>query len=175
MDQERSAVCLKYARKMDLQLIVCVPDERLQSLIRNAEGFLKKPEIFLHVSILPEARQIRLVPHLHRPAGHFVRPVPRLFTDDMAIFQVYEEDGARRIEYNFTYLDLVMDNYRSCGLRPFLELGFVPHAADRRPAHAEPGIQLLDGAEGFLKKPEILFAPRRCERILFLLDLRGYF
>lgn len=29
MDQERSAVCLKYARKMDLQLIVCVPDERL--------------------------------------------------------------------------------------------------------------------------------------------------
>ena len=38
MDQERSAVCLKYARKMDLQLIVCVPDERLQSLIRNVDS-----------------------------------------------------------------------------------------------------------------------------------------
>ena len=37
MDQERSAVCLKYARQMDLQLIVCVPDERLQSLIRNVD------------------------------------------------------------------------------------------------------------------------------------------
>ena len=37
MDQERSAVCLKYARKMELQLIVCVPDERLQSLIRNVD------------------------------------------------------------------------------------------------------------------------------------------
>lgn len=37
MDQERSAVCLKYARKMDLQLIVCVPDERLQSLIQNVD------------------------------------------------------------------------------------------------------------------------------------------
>lgn len=37
MDQERSAVCLKYARKMNLQLIVCVPDERLQSLIRNVD------------------------------------------------------------------------------------------------------------------------------------------
>lgn len=37
MDQERSAVCLKYARKMDLQLIVCVPDERLQSLIWNVD------------------------------------------------------------------------------------------------------------------------------------------
>ncbi|MFI3238439.1 MAG: SbcC/MukB-like Walker B domain-containing protein [Lachnospiraceae bacterium] len=38
MDQERSAVCLKYARKMNLQLIVCVPDERLQSLIRNVDS-----------------------------------------------------------------------------------------------------------------------------------------
>lgn len=37
MDQERSAVCLKYARRMDLQLIVCVPDERLQSLIQNVD------------------------------------------------------------------------------------------------------------------------------------------
>lgn len=37
MDQERSEVCLNYARRMDLQLIVCVPDERLQSLIRNVD------------------------------------------------------------------------------------------------------------------------------------------
>lgn len=45
MDQERSAVCLQYARKLDLQLIVCVPDERLQSLIRNVDsvyGFRRK-------------------------------------------------------------------------------------------------------------------------------------
>ncbi|MDD3339067.1 MAG: SbcC/MukB-like Walker B domain-containing protein [Lachnospiraceae bacterium] len=38
MDQERSEVCLKYARKLELQLIVCVPDERLQSLIRNVDS-----------------------------------------------------------------------------------------------------------------------------------------
>lgn len=37
MDQKRSEVCLKYARKLDLQLIVCVPDERLASLIRNVD------------------------------------------------------------------------------------------------------------------------------------------
>lgn len=37
MDQERSAVCLQYARKMELQLIVCVPDERLASLIRSVD------------------------------------------------------------------------------------------------------------------------------------------
>lgn len=38
MDQERSAVCLQYARMMDLQLILCVPDERLASLIRNVDS-----------------------------------------------------------------------------------------------------------------------------------------
>lgn len=50
-----------------------------------------------------------------------------LFSDDMAIYQEYtDEDGNRRAEYNFTYLDLVMDNYLNLGLRPFLELGFMP-------------------------------------------------
>ena len=38
MDKERSEVCLKYARELGLQLIVCVPDERLQSLMRNVDS-----------------------------------------------------------------------------------------------------------------------------------------
>ena len=37
MDKERSEVCLRYARELGLQLIVCVPDERLQSLMRNVD------------------------------------------------------------------------------------------------------------------------------------------
>ena len=37
MDKERSEVCLRYARQLDLQLVVCVPDERLPSLIRNVD------------------------------------------------------------------------------------------------------------------------------------------
>lgn len=49
-----------------------------------------------------------------------------LFCDDMAIYQEYEEDGVKKAEYNFTYLDRVMDSYRSVGLSPFLELGFMP-------------------------------------------------
>lgn len=50
-----------------------------------------------------------------------------LFADDLAIYHEYEdEDGNVKVEYNFTYLDLVMDSYRSLGLRPFLELGFMP-------------------------------------------------
>lgn len=49
-----------------------------------------------------------------------------LFCDDMAIYQEYEENGERRAEYNFTYLDRVMDAYHELGLKPFLELGFMP-------------------------------------------------
>lgn len=50
-----------------------------------------------------------------------------LFSDDMAIYQEREdENGVTKVEYNFTYLDLVMDSYRALGLRPFLELGFMP-------------------------------------------------
>lgn len=49
-----------------------------------------------------------------------------LFCDDMAIYQEYEENGVKKAEYNYTYLDRVMDFYRSVGLSPFLELGFMP-------------------------------------------------
>lgn len=50
-----------------------------------------------------------------------------LFCKDMAIYQEYEkEDGSIIEEYNFTYLDQVMDMYQDCHIRPFLELGFMP-------------------------------------------------
>ncbi|MBH1940694.1 xylan 1,4-beta-xylosidase [Mobilitalea sibirica] len=50
-----------------------------------------------------------------------------LFCDDMAIYQQYEENGVVKTEYNFTYLDMVIDDYISLGLKPFVELGFMPH------------------------------------------------
>ncbi|MCM1568210.1 MAG: family 43 glycosylhydrolase [Roseburia sp.] len=49
-----------------------------------------------------------------------------LFTDDMAVYQESEENGRRIVEYNYTYLDRVMDSYLELGLKPFLELGFMP-------------------------------------------------
>lgn len=50
-----------------------------------------------------------------------------LFSDDMAIYQEREYNGEVVTEYNFTYLDLVMDSYVKLGLKPFLELGFMPY------------------------------------------------
>lgn len=50
-----------------------------------------------------------------------------LFCDDMAIYQTYQDgDGKMHTEYNFTYLDRVMDMYQELHIRPFLELGFMP-------------------------------------------------
>ncbi len=49
-----------------------------------------------------------------------------LFCDDMAVYHIYEEDGTEKTEYNFTYLDMVFDDYLSMGLKPFVELGFMP-------------------------------------------------
>lgn len=50
-----------------------------------------------------------------------------LFSDDLAIYQQYEdEEGNTHSEYNFTYLDMIMDNFRDLRIRPFLELGFMP-------------------------------------------------
>ena len=55
-----------------------------------------------------------------------------LFCDDMGIYQQHRENpwdpnSPYEVEYNFTYLDRVMDDYRSMGLKPFLELGFMPY------------------------------------------------
>ena len=49
-----------------------------------------------------------------------------LFCDDMAVYHRYVCDGVEKEEYNFTYVDLVFDDYLSLGLRPFVELGFMP-------------------------------------------------
>lgn len=51
-----------------------------------------------------------------------------LFSDDMAIYQKRKGfDGTETVEYCFTYLDRVMDGYLRVGIRPFLELGFMPY------------------------------------------------
>ena len=50
-----------------------------------------------------------------------------LFCDDMGIFQPYTDAaGTEHDAYCFTYLDRVMDDYLRLGVRPFLELGFMP-------------------------------------------------
>jgi xylan 1,4-beta-xylosidase len=48
-----------------------------------------------------------------------------LLTDDMG---VYREDRNGNPEYNFQYIDLLYDFIISIGMKPFVELGFMPEA-----------------------------------------------
>jgi xylan 1,4-beta-xylosidase len=48
-----------------------------------------------------------------------------LLTDDMG---VYREDRNGNPEYNFQYVDVLFDYLQSIGMKPFVELGFMPAA-----------------------------------------------
>jgi xylan 1,4-beta-xylosidase len=48
-----------------------------------------------------------------------------LLTDDMA---VYSEDKDGKPIYNYTYIDVLFDFLHSIGMKPFVELGFMPSA-----------------------------------------------
>lgn len=49
-----------------------------------------------------------------------------LFSDDVAIYHEYEENGETKVEYNYTYIDRIFDKYLELNIRPYLELGFMP-------------------------------------------------
>jgi len=48
-----------------------------------------------------------------------------VLTDDMA---VYKEDSKGNPEYNYMYVDVLFDFLHSIGMKPFVELGFMPGA-----------------------------------------------
>ncbi|MEH0547662.1 xylan 1,4-beta-xylosidase [Streptomyces sp. B21-105] len=49
-----------------------------------------------------------------------------LLSDGMGVYRPYDHEGARRVHHAFTYVDQVVDAYLEAGLRPFVELGFMP-------------------------------------------------
>ena len=54
-----------------------------------------------------------------------------LFSDDLSIYHEYEEDDEIKIEYNYTYIFRVIDRFIELGIRPYLELGFMPYQLAR--------------------------------------------
>lgn len=51
-----------------------------------------------------------------------------LLSDGAGIHRPYEYQGSSRTRYAFTYVDQVIDAYLALGIKPFLELGFMPSA-----------------------------------------------
>lgn len=48
-----------------------------------------------------------------------------LLTDDMGVYEVNEQGKS---EYNYQYIDVLHDYLLSIGIKPFVELGFMPSA-----------------------------------------------
>jgi xylan 1,4-beta-xylosidase len=46
---------------------------------------------------------------------------------------IYDEDAAGQPIYNWTVVDRIFDAYRENGLRPYVEIGFMPRALSRKP------------------------------------------
>ncbi|MCL1994591.1 MAG: glycosyl hydrolase, partial [Defluviitaleaceae bacterium] len=51
-----------------------------------------------------------------------------LFHDDIGIYREYEWEGEQKVMYNFTYIDQIFDSFLEIGIKPFIELGFMPEA-----------------------------------------------
>lgn len=49
-----------------------------------------------------------------------------LLSDNVGVHRPYTHQGVRRVRHSFTYVDQVVDAYLELGIRPFVELGFMP-------------------------------------------------
>ena len=73
------------------------------------------------------------------PAPVFVRTHNLLTTGDgshalkWGSTNAYTEDAAGRPTYDWTIVDRIIDTYRERGMRPFVQLGFMPQALSSRP------------------------------------------
>jgi xylan 1,4-beta-xylosidase len=77
-------------------------------------GLALQKEYAEHLKLVQETIRFRYI------RGH------GLFCDDVGIYRERESGGRMVPFYNFTYLDRIMDLYLENGIRPFLELGFMP-------------------------------------------------
>lgn len=106
---------------MQKRINVC-PGER--AAFRNLTNFCVgtgRLDLALHQEYQDQLRAVQDQCHFRYIRGH------GLFSDQMGIYQESTSpEGDKRQWYCFTYLDRVMDAYLENGLRPFLELGFMP-------------------------------------------------
>lgn len=77
-------------------------------------GLALQKEYYEHLKLVQESIGFKYI------RGH------GLFCDDIGIYRECEMDGEKHVFYNFTYLDKIIDSYLENGIRPFIELGFMP-------------------------------------------------
>ncbi|MGG0813361.1 helix-turn-helix domain-containing protein [Paenibacillus alvei] len=79
----------------------------------------------LHADVQEHLRHIQRVCPFRHLRFHGI------FDDEM---MVYDEDDAGRVHYNFRFVDQLFDFLLSIGLKPFVELGFMPSLLAANPS-----------------------------------------
>ena len=107
-----------------MELTIAITPESRAQFVNNADFCVGTGRIGLGLQAEYQ-KQLKLVQeqcHFRYMRGH------GLFHDDMSIYQVHRSHQGEIVHegYCFTYLDRVFDMYREAGIRPFLELGFMP-------------------------------------------------
>ena len=105
------------------ELSIAIREESRASFANNAAYCVGtgRMSLALHKEYMDQLARAQELAHFEHIRGH------GLFCDDMGIYQPYTDaKGVEHEHYNFVYLDRVVDSYLSLGLRPFLELGFMP-------------------------------------------------
>ena len=71
---------------------------------------------------------------------------------------VYSEDPQGNPVYHWTILDRIFDTYRGCGVRPYVEIGFMPEALSVKPEpyqhHWTPGAKYNEIYTGWAYPPK---------------------
>ncbi|MBP3427744.1 MAG: xylan 1,4-beta-xylosidase [Clostridia bacterium] len=105
------------------QLHIAIDENSCASFTNNAAFCVGtgRMGLALHKEYLDQLAMAQDMAHFKHIRGH------GLFCDDMGIYRPYTDaDGVTHEAYNFTYLDRVVDSYLALGIKPFLELGFMP-------------------------------------------------
>ncbi|HEY4299552.1 MAG TPA: beta-xylosidase [Candidatus Didemnitutus sp.] len=70
----------------------------------------------------------------------------------------YHEDAQGHSSHNWTILDRIFDAYRAHGVRPYVEMGFMPEALARNPepyqSRWRPGLDFKDLTTGWTQPPK---------------------
>lgn len=130
-------ICKRQIDAVSLFLQMVLLHERMEEKMKQFVITEKEPCIF-HNKTFSCIGTGRMDLALHKEYADQLRLVQKkigfdyirghgLFCRDMAVYQELKmSDGTIKEEYNFTYLDQVMDLYQDLSIRPFLELGFMP-------------------------------------------------
>ena len=107
-----------------MQTLSILPHQLSPEPFRNAATCIGTGRLGLALQeeYVRQLRRVQELCHFTYIRGH------GLFCDDIGIYQRIHTEHGEETRYCFTYLDRIMDTFASLGLKPFLELGFMPKA-----------------------------------------------